>query len=142
MKAKLDTSLWYQDHKLLKVREGASTEEIKITSQTMVMCLHPDKHQFSTWVQDNYVHYTDMQLEAMITQGGKVLLDYWHRWQQARENMIAQDQGICKQAPILPHTSYIHAYTIVHAYMYTYGFVSCTCAALDPSCNLVMCMFL
>ena len=142
MKAKLDTSLWYPDHKLLKVREGASTEEIKITSQTMVLCLHPDKHQFSTWVQDNYVNYNDLQLEAMITQGGKVLLDYWHRWQQARENMIAQDQGICKQAPILPHTSYIHAYTIVHAYMYTYGFVSCTCAALDPSCNLVMCMFL
>ena len=33
MKAKLDTSLWYQNNKLLKVREGASTDEIYITSK-------------------------------------------------------------------------------------------------------------
>ena len=33
LKAKLDTSLWCQDNKLLNVREGASTDEINITSK-------------------------------------------------------------------------------------------------------------
>ena len=33
LKAKLDTSLWYQDNKLLKVREGAGTDKINITSK-------------------------------------------------------------------------------------------------------------
>ena len=37
LKAKLDTSLWYQDNKLLKVREGASTDEIYITSKSVVL---------------------------------------------------------------------------------------------------------
>jgi hypothetical protein len=108
LKAKLDTSLWYQDNKLLKVREGASTDEIYITSKSMVLGLHPDRNQFSTWVQDNYSHLTDQQLDPIITQGKNVMLDYWHRWQQASENMIAQDQGICKQATILPHIAYMH----------------------------------
>ena len=108
MKAKLDTSLLYQDNKLLNVREGASTGEIKITSKSMVFGLHPDRNQFSIWVQDNYSHLTDQQLDPIITQGKKVMLDYWHRWQQASENMIAQDQGICKQATILPHYAYMH----------------------------------
>jgi hypothetical protein len=108
LKAKLDTSLLYQDNKLLKVREGASADEIYITSKSMVLDLHPDRNQFSTWVQDNYSHLTDQQLDLTITQGKKVMLDYWHRWQQANENMIAQDQGICKQATILPRIAYMH----------------------------------
>ena len=109
LKAKLDTSLWYQDNKLLKVREGASTDEINITSKSMVLGLHPDRNQFSTLAQDNYSHLIDHQLDPIITQGKNVMLDYWHRWQQASENMIAQDQGICKQATILPHIAYMHA---------------------------------
>jgi hypothetical protein len=109
LKAKLDTSLWYQDNKLLKVREGAIADEIYITSKSMVLGLHPDKNQFSTWVQDNYSHLTDRQLDHIITQGKNVMLDYWHRWQQASENTIAQVQGICKQATILSHIC-IHAY--------------------------------
>ena len=108
LKAKLDTSLWYQDNKLLKVRKGAITEEINVTSRTMVLGLHPDRNQFSTCVQGNHNHLTGQQLDPIITQGKKVMLDYWHRWQQASENMIAQDQGICKQATILPHIAYMH----------------------------------
>ena len=108
LKARLDVSLWYQYNKLLKVREGASTDEINITSKSMVLGLHPDRNQFSTWAQDNYSHLTDHQLDPIITQGKKVMLDYWHRWQQASGNIIAQDQGICKQATILPHIAYMH----------------------------------
>ena len=107
LKAKLDTPLWYQFNKLLKVREGAITDEINFTSRTMVLGLHPDRNQFSTWAQDNYSHLTDQQLDPIITQGKKVMLDYWHMWQQASENMLAQDQGICKQATILPHIAYM-----------------------------------
>ena len=119
MKAKLDTSLWDQDNKLLKVREGASTDEINITSKIMVWGLHPDRNQFSTWVQDNYSHLTDQQLDLIIAQGKKVMLDYWHRWQQASENMIAHDLGICKQATILPHIAYMHTC------MFSIVFVKC-----------------
>ena len=108
LKAKLDTPLWYQDNKLLTVREGASTDEIYITSKSMVLGLHLDRNQFSIWAQDNYSHLTDQQLDPIITQGKKVMLDYWHRWQQASENMIAHDQGICKQATMFPHIAYMH----------------------------------
>ena len=71
LKAKLDTSLWHQDNKLLNVREGASTDGINITSHTMVLGLHPDRNQLSTWVQDNYSHLTDQQLDPIITQGNR-----------------------------------------------------------------------
>ncbi len=69
------------------------------------------RNQFSTWVQDDYSHRTDQQLDPIITQGKKVMLGYWHRWQQSSESMIAQDQGICKQATILPHIAYMHTCT-------------------------------
>ena len=108
LKAKLDTPLWYQDNKLLKVMEGASTDEINIASKSMVLGLRPDRNQFSTWVQDNYNHLTNQQLDPVITQGTKVMLDYWYRWQQSSKNMIAQYQGICKQATILPYIAYMH----------------------------------
>ena len=108
LKAKLDTSLLHQDNKLLKVREGANTDEVYITTKSMVLGLHPDKNQFSTWVQENYSHLTDQQLYPIITQGNKVMLDCWQRWQQASENMIAQDQGICNQATILPQIAHMH----------------------------------
>ena len=111
LKAKLDTSLWRQDNKLLKVMEGANTDEIYITSKSMVLGLRPDRNQCSTWVQDNYRHLTDQQLGPIITQGKNVMLDYWHRWQQSSKNMIAQYQGICKQATILPHSAYMHTCT-------------------------------
>ena len=59
LQAKLDTSLWYQGNKLLKLMEGAITYDIYITSKRKVLGLHPDRNRFSTWVQDNYSHLTD-----------------------------------------------------------------------------------
>jgi hypothetical protein len=116
LKDKLDCSLWFQDHKLLKVREGASFDEINMTTHHMVLYLHPDRNHFNTWVQEQYTHLAELDMEHLIIQGKKVLLEYWHKWQQAKQNMIAQDQGICKQAPYFIHTC-IYNCTCSHVYI-------------------------
>ena len=80
-------------YKLLMVRANATKREIHITTQKVGLILHPDKHFFRQWVQEN--QWAAQQ--EVVYQAQEKLINFYKTFLKTKEELQNLDEGIYQQ---------------------------------------------
>lgn len=85
----------HKDYQLLRVRDKATTQELKHVHKCMAKHLHPDKGGLVKWAMSNY---TDLD-KATLDEAQVILGDFWTTWQNTCMKLQEIDDGLFQKDP-------------------------------------------
>ena len=80
-------------HKLLCIRDKATTKEVDMAFKAFVPFIHPDKQHFNNWLVNKYPGLNEEDIQSCKS----ILLHFYKIWVITKDELKALDKGLVTQ---------------------------------------------